>query len=177
MDIIPTPKKNIIFDATVLSSLMSCARYHDIRFNHRLVSMKGRSNSLEIGALIHKVLEVYYRHKINGFPTQTSIGQALIAGQLYVTGCPHCADSSVEKPVCGHEQGEYPGVQNSPEESQGFTTGWRFALNTCEQYFNFYKNDSFIPLSAEQVKGEILYEDDEIQNTLESEVRSNHRYE
>jgi hypothetical protein len=30
------------------------------------------------------------------------------------------------------------------------------------QYFDFYKNDAFIPLSAEQVKGDILYEDDEI---------------
>jgi|GraSoiStandDraft_4_1057263.scaffolds.fasta_scaffold00110_60 hypothetical protein len=165
MDVIPAPKKNVIFDATIASSLMSCGRFHDLRFNHRLVSMKGKSNSLEVGSLIHKVLEIYYKHKIDGFPTSTAIGNALIAGQMYVTGCPHCAgyiSETGEKPKCGHEPDEYPGVTNTPEVSEGYTTGWKFALDTCEQYFAFYKNDAFIPLSAEQVKGEIMYEDDEI---------------
>jgi len=156
------PKKNVVMDATVLSSLMSCARYHDIRFNHRLVSMKGKSNSLEVGSLIHKVFEVYYKHMINGFPRATSIGNALIAGQLYVTGCPHCADDKNESPACGHEVAEYPGVFNTPENNEGWVIGWRFALATCEQYFEMYKNDSFVLLAAEEVRGEILYEDDEI---------------
>jgi hypothetical protein len=167
MDIIPAPKKNVIMDATLLSSLMSCGRYHDIRFNHRLISTHGKSNSLEVGSLIHKVFEVYYQHIIKGFPRQTAIGQALAAGQLYVTGCPHCSidrpNSDAEsKPTCGHEVDEYPGVTNTPEDSAGFNTGWRFALNTCEQYFDFYKNDAFIPLASESVRGEVLYEDDEI---------------
>lgn len=156
------PKKNIIMDATTLSSLMSCARYHDIRFNHRLVSMSGKSNSLEIGSLIHKVLEVFYKHQIDGFPRTTSIGNALIAGQLYITGCPHCADGTNDTPSCKHEPAEYPGMTNTPENSERFTTGWKFALDTCEQYFEFYKNDAFIPLAAEIVKGEVIYEDDEI---------------
>jgi hypothetical protein len=94
MDIIPEAKKNVIMDATTLSSLMSCARFFDIRMNHRLVSSRGRSNSLEVGSLIHKVLETYYKHQINGFPRVTSIGQALVEGQLFITGCPHCADIS-----------------------------------------------------------------------------------
>jgi hypothetical protein len=162
MDIIPTPKKNIIMDATVLSSLMSCARYHDIRFNHRLTAIKGKSNSLEVGSLIHKVFEVFYKHQINGFPRNTSIGNALIAGQLYVDGCAHCSDVMNENPICKHEIGEYPGVTNTPEQNTGYVVGWKFALETCEKYFEMYKNDSFIPLSCEQVKGEVVYEDDEI---------------
>lgn len=162
MDIIPEAKKNVIMDATTLSSLMSCARFFDIRMNHRLVSSRGRSNSLEVGSLIHKVLETYYKHQINGFPRVTSIGQALVEGQLFITGCPHCADISVEKPSCGHDVGEYSGLSNTPEVSEHNVIGWRFALDTCEQYFDFYKNDAFIPLSAEQVKGEVLYEDDEL---------------
>jgi len=162
VDVIAAPKKNIIMDATTLSSLMSCARLMDLRLNHRFISTKGKSNSLEVGTLIHKVLEVYYKHKINGFPNSTAIGNALAAGQLFIVGCPHCASIVEGTPSCGHEIGEYPGLQNTPEMNDRYVVGWRFALQTCEQYFDFYKNDSFITLACEQVKGEVLYEDDEI---------------
>jgi hypothetical protein len=157
------PKKNVIFDATVLSSLMSCARFNDIRFNYTLVSTKGKSNSLEIGSLIHKVLEVYYRHKIDGFPRAQAIGNALTAGQMFILGCQHCANFTGEgKPSCGHDIDEYPGMTNTPEHNDRFIVGWRFALQTCEQYFEFYKNDSWIPLACEEVRGDVIYEDDEI---------------
>lgn len=164
MDIIPQAKKNVIMDATTLSSLMSCGRYYDIRFNHRLVPMKGKSNSLEVGSLIHKVLEVYYKHMINGFKRETSIGQAMTAGQLFVQGCPGCANhiDTESKPSCGHEPEEYPGMTNTPEQSERTITGWAFALKTCEEYFDFYKNESFIPLACEEVRGKVLFEDDEI---------------
>ena len=165
-DIIKAPKKNVILDATVLSSLMSCGRYFDIRFNHRLVSMKGKSNSLEVGSLIHKVLEVFYKHQINGFPRQTAIGQGMAAGMLYVQGCPHCAHFEAkqegDKPACNHEPDEYPGLTNTTENNEKWNVGWKFALDTCEQYFKFYESDSFVPLAVEWVKGEVLYEDDEI---------------
>lgn len=162
MDVIPEPKKNIIMDATTLSSLMSCGRYYDIRFNHQLVSSRGKSNSLEIGSLIHKILEVYYKHMINGFPRAASIGQAMTAGRMYIDGCPQCANILNEKPACGHEVEEYPGMTNTPENSSGYTTGWSFALDTCLKYFDVYKNDAFIPLAVEDVRGSVLYEDDEI---------------
>lgn len=162
-DIILPPKKNVIMDATTLSSLMSCGRFYDLKFNNRFTSTKGKSNSLEIGSLIHKVLEVFYRHQINGFPRSTCIGNAMIAGQLYVVGCPTCADGTNPSPECKHEPGEYPGLINTPEENDGrHKIGWKWGLTTCEQVFEFYKNDAFIPLNAEYVDGKILYEDDEI---------------
>jgi len=89
------PKKNVIMDATSLSSLMSCGRYHDIRFNHRLVSNRGKSNSLEVGSLIHKVFEVFYTHQINGMARKEAIGHALTAGQMYILGCPKCSNFEV----------------------------------------------------------------------------------
>lgn len=162
MDIIPQAKKNVIFDATTLTSLMGCGRYTDLRFNHRFVSTRGKSNSLEVGTMIHKVLEVYYKHMINGFTRTQAIGSAMMAGQLYVVGCPHCADGLSATPSCGHEVGEYPGLTNTQELNEKWNVGWRFALDTCEQYFEFYKNDALIPLACEVVKGEVLYEDDEL---------------
>lgn len=165
MDIIaPTTKKYVILDATTLSSMMSCGRYYDLRFNHQLVAMKGRSNSIEVGSLIHKVLEVYYRHKIDGFPRTTAIGQAMIAGQLYVRGCPHCSGIVLTDvvPSCGHQPNEYPGLQNTPEQNEGWTVGWRFALDTCEQYFEHYKNDPHVPKKVEHVLSGVIYEDDDL---------------
>lgn len=165
------PKKNVIFDATVLSSLMNCGRFYDLRYNYRFVQMGGKGNSLECGSIAHKVLEVFTKHQINGFPRSTCIAQGLTAGILYVNGCPGCADPSTVAPSCGHEPGEYPGVQNTPEENErvgsgGLKVGWRWVLQTMEQYFEFYKNDSFIPLAAEEVRttpdNSPLYEDEDI---------------
>lgn len=161
--IIVTPKKNIILDATVLSTIMSCGRLTDFRFNHNLQSVKGKSNSLEVGSLVHKVLEVTYHAKSTGVKLSDAIGFGLIAGQLYADGCPTCAGQSEPKKYdCGHSADEYPGLKNTAEFSEGHYVGWRDALNTCIEYFDYYKNDYWVTLETETVKGKVIYEDDEI---------------
>jgi hypothetical protein len=161
IDVIPSPKKNVILDATLLSLLMSCPRLLDLKHTRAFTATKGKSNSLEAGSLVHKVLEVYYAHMIKGFKRDTSIGLGITAGMLYINGCPHCSDITVDNPICKHEAGEYPGVQ-MPEDNDKHILGWKWVMKTCEQYFDFYKNDAWIPLFVETVKGKILYEDDEI---------------
>jgi hypothetical protein len=90
----------------------------------------------------------------------------MAAGQMYITGCQFCAGfiptEDTPKPKCGHDVEEYPGLTNTPELNEPHKVGWRFVLDTCTQYFDMYKNDAFIPLSSEQVKGEVLFEDDEL---------------
>lgn len=179
-----TEKKNIILDATLLTSIMTCGRFTDLRFNHQLVSNSGKSNSLEVGSIVHKVLEVYYKSLINHLSKKDAIANGIIAGTLYVRGCEHCTDftpthHSIEstneqehvcnelcelKPKCGHPPNEYPGTKNTPPDStsEPDRIGWKYALDTCEQYFEFYKGDHWIPLETEVVKREVLYEDDEI---------------
>lgn len=157
------PKKNVVLDATVANTVLSCGRLTDFRFNHNFVSVRGKSNSLEVGTLVHKVLEVYNKHILKGFNREQSIQQGLLAGELYANGCPHCADHSAEeKPACNHQPQEYPGVKQTPEASSGHIVGWRAALNTCLEYFEHYKNNHWIVLESEVVKGSVLYEDDEI---------------
>lgn len=158
------PKKNIVMDATLMNSVMSCARLTDFRFNHNFQSIRGKSNSLEVGTLVHKVLEVYNKHLIKGFKRDLAITNGLIAGELYANGCAHCAEwtDTENKPACGHQPQEYPGVKNTPEQSEGHYVGWKYALDTCVQYFEHYKNDPWVILESEVVKSDVLYEDDEI---------------
>lgn len=163
-----TKKKNVILDATLLTSLMNCGRFVDMRFNHQLVQIGGKSNSLECGSIVHKVLEVTYRNIIHGVKRSDAIQNGLAAGEMYIKGCPFCTDfvpsDELTKPKCNHPINEYPGVKNTPAESdtKSFKTGWKFVLATCEEYFDFYQNDYWTPLEVEVVKRKILYEDDEI---------------
>lgn len=177
-------KKNVILDATTLSSLMSCARLTDFHFNLNLVSISGKSNSLEAGSIVHKILEVFNKNVINGFNRATSIESGMIAGEMYWKGCIHCTDftpfichdcggigtncnkcnelGEITRPICGHQINEYTGTKNVPNISETYKIGWDRIQSTVLEYFDFYKNDSWVPLEVEVVKGKILYEDDEI---------------
>lgn len=162
MDIIPTPKQNIIFDATLLSG-MACGRFFDFRYNHNFMQRSGKSNSLECGSIVHTVLETYYKNIINGIKRSDAIGFGLAAGQQYIAGCIHCTDFSGDgSPQCGHKPNSYPGVFNTPADSEGYIIGWKWVLESCEQYFDYYKNDFWVPLEIEVVKREVIYEDDQI---------------
>ena len=161
------PKKNVIFDATVLTALMNCARFANLRFNHNLVSIGGKSNSLECGSIVHKYLEIYYKSRIGGLKQSDAHAMGYAAAQLYIAGCQYCTDfkpeGEIKKPYCGHPPNEYPGVKNTPIEpspDKPYQIGWRWVLETCEQYYEFWKNDSWVPLEVEVVKSKVLYEDD-----------------
>lgn len=195
------PKKNVILDATLCTAIMSCARFAELRFEKQLVQISGKSNSLEVGSIVHKVLEVYYKSVIAGVKRSDSIGFGLTAGELYIKSCQYCTDftpfdceicegkgrfhkesngdnmildevtceecngtGKINRPKCGHPINEYPGVRNTPPENQSKPdrVGWKWALETCEQYFEHYKNDFWVPLEVEVVKREVLYEDDDI---------------
>lgn len=186
MELLAQPKKNIVLDATTLTTLMSCARLADFRFNYHFQSIDGKSNSIECGSITHKILEVYYRERIKGFNHANAVGAALAAGNMYIQGCKYCTDfepqqsicpnctgkacpeccngSILTKPECNHQPNEYPGVKNTPADSttRPKRTGYRWVLETCEQYFDFYQVDRWVPLFVEEVKGKVLYEDDDI---------------
>jgi hypothetical protein len=165
MDIISTPKKNVIFDATLLSG-MACGRFFDLRHNHNFMQRTGKSNSLECGSIVHTILETYFNACISKMKRADAISFALMAGQQYIQGCIHCTDFIPSpdnlRPSCGHKPNSYPGVHNTPADSEGYIIGWKWVLETMEQYFDYYKNDFWVPLEVEVVKREIIYEDDQI---------------
>jgi hypothetical protein len=165
IDVTPS-KKNVILDSQILTSLMNCGRLSDFRFNHNFLSINGKSNSLECGSITHVFMEYYYKSIIKGVGREEAKGFAFAAAEMYIQGCQGCRDfvSSPEqpKPSCGHKPREFPGVHNTPKDSEGYKTGWQWVLDTCEQYCIHYKNDHWVPLETEVVKSKILYEDDEI---------------
>lgn len=161
------PKANIVLDATVLSTVMGCARLTDFRFNHNLIQIGGKSNSLEVGSVVHKYLEKFYQTQIDGFSKQQGHIAGMTSANLYATGCKGCSNfvptETVPKPECDHQPNEYPGMQTTPyEDEKPYQVGWKRALETCEQYYEFYKNDFWVPLEVEIVKGDVLYEDDNL---------------
>lgn len=164
-------KKNIILDATLLTSLMTCPRLTDFRFTMNLKSIKGNANSLECGSIVHRFLETYYLSIVKGLDKSKAFGFGMMAAELYIKGCKDCTDfiphpSSdgvmIDKPLCGHRVNDYEGVKNTPPKSEAYKTGWEWVLTTCEQYNEHYKNDSWVPLEVEIVKSKVLFEDDEI---------------
>src|SRR5262245_4686026 len=158
IDITPF-KKNVIFDSQILTSLMACARLTDFRFNLNLVSVDGKSNSLECGSIVHTYLEYYHKAIINGLTREKAIQFEFAAAETYIRGCPLCTDfvptDGKLKPECGHKVNDFPGVKNTPKESTTGPkrTGWQYVLDTLDQYNQFYRNDFWVPLEAEVVKG------------------------
>jgi len=160
---IETAQDYVVLDATVFSSVISCARLADYRFNQDLQEISGKSNALECGSIMHHFLEDYYKGIKNRLNKQDAIQNGLKRASLYIKGCPHCVGNNQQ--LCGHKTREWLGVKNTPEESQTKPhrlTGWSWVLKTALEYCDFYKNDSWIPIEVEHVKGEVIYEDDSI---------------
>jgi hypothetical protein len=179
-------RTNIIMDSQILTGLMECPRKMDFRFNMNLQSIKGKSNSLECGSIVHKYLEVFNICVINGMDREKAHAFGMTAAETYIRGCefctgftphrcecvvddvinPSCIECNgtglIKKPKCGHRVDDFPGVKSTPVESEGYKTGWKWVLQTCEEYHEYYKNDYWVPLEVEVVKQRILYEDDEI---------------
>lgn len=140
-------KKNIIFDATLFTSVQACGRLHDFRFNHDLISISGKSNSLQCGSLVHTIKEHFYKHFRESHNRKDAINHGMKAGHYFIK---HGEDGN--------------GIQNTPAENESSPKriGYNFVLKTMEEYFEYYKNEHWIPIDVEHVKGKIIYEDDEI---------------
>src|SRR5215475_2707890 len=128
-------RKNVVFDATVLSTLQGCPLLSDFRFNHNLVSIGGKSSSLEMGSIVHTILEHFNKSIIEGKGRGNSI-------------------------AIGMEKGK--DLAFSEETRNAKPEDIDLVFNTMQEYFDYYKNDFWVPLEVEVVKTDKIYEDDEI---------------
>ena len=147
-------KKVVAFDATLLSSLQACPRMTDFRFNRNLVSLEGKSNSLECGSLVHIILEYFNKATIAGKSRVAAIEEGFIAGKEYRNGY-------LPSNLFVKDENE-KGMVNTPDDSDSRNLGYNFVLQTMEEYFDYWKNDSFTTVTAEEVRGEVIYEDESL---------------
>lgn len=140
------PKKNIILDATVFSTLMSCARLTDFRFNLDLVSINGKGNSLEAGILVHKILEWYYNLRIEGLLHRLAAEKSL---------------NDIENYYLENDFPCVPRENTIGDNGHIKDVGFVYIVQTMDEYFKHHDNEQWIPIEVETVKQVIIYEDDE----------------
>jgi hypothetical protein len=160
---------NITMDATILSSLMSCGLMTHNTFNLDLRPKEGKSNSIECGSIAHAFLEYYYQALIDKKSKSDAMDAGLAAAKLHIDGCPTCISLPIEflgTPPCGHKNGDWVGVKNTPPDSVKIgkrdIIGWKYVLKTCVEYLSRWSSDSWTPLFSEHTKGAVIYEDSEM---------------
>lgn len=151
--------KNLILDATAFTNLMNCPRLYDFRMNRSLVGKGGKSNALEVGSLAHFILEHYARAIIAGKSRNDALSMGFAAGKEYCLPWQEGNLYLIDK--------FHTGLSNTPAESgkdefNRKVIGYNYVFNTMDQYFDFWRNDSFTIIGAEEVRGEVIYEDSEI---------------
>lgn len=83
---------DLIIDATLLTSVMTCGLFTDMRQNKSFVQNTGKSNSLECGSIVHKYLEVYYGSIIHGLSKAAAHQMGMAAAEMYIKGCQFCSE-------------------------------------------------------------------------------------
>ena len=145
MDILTPKKHNVILDATVLTSLMACERYIDLRFNKNLIPLSGSGNAIEAGLVVHKILEEYAKAIIEGVQRNNAIQAGFEAGNVLAATLP-----------------SIPQENEKDDRGKLKTIGYNWIVETMNQYFKRWQNDSWTPIAAEEVRRTMVYEDDEI---------------
>ncbi len=144
---------NVILDATVFTSITACPRLTNYEYNRSLVRIDGKTNALECGSLVHIILEWFNKSLISGSNRAVAIENGFTAGREYINGY-----LPINKYL--KEDDEY--MLNTPEKSVSGEIGWQYVLDTMEQYFDFWKNDSWTVLAAEEIRSLVVYEDDDM---------------
>lgn len=150
------PKKYIILDSQVLTALMKCARFYNYTFVENRRDIRGKSNALECGSIAHNVLEYYYKAIIKGMGRASAIEQGFMAGKEYILPYQENNIFITDK--------DHKGLENTPRESttKPSRVGYDYVFDTMKQYFDFWRIEHWTPIAVEEVRGKVIYSDDEM---------------
>jgi hypothetical protein len=149
---------NIVMDSQLLTTLMACPRKTNLTFKENLKEKRGKSNSLEMGSLAHTILEFYSKAIMQGKNRQDAIDIGFTAGKEYVTGY-----TPTNQYIKDEDE---KGIKNTPltayDGMPNYVITVEQAVKTMEEYFDYYRSDMWTILGVEEVKGRIIYEDEEL---------------
>lgn len=125
-------KTNIVFDATMFDTFLSCPAKFDFRFNRNKVTVV-KAKPLDTGGIIHVGMENYYGSLKLGLPFDKAIDNALVKARIELS-----------------------------TNSDLSTADGNRCLEVIEENLIFWKNDdkSFEIVQAERSFAYVLYEDE-----------------
>lgn len=131
----------IKIDSQRLTAIMSCARqaYYSYVLNKRGYDV---SEPIEKGDLTHKMLEMYYRNKIQGLAFEKNVLDCVHYGESYAAE--HLSKLNMEQCLV--------------------------LINYFKQYCEYYKHETWIPKEVESYFAFEMYKDDEITIIYEGKI-------
>jgi hypothetical protein len=146
-------QKIVSFDATILNTLQNCAYKTNLAFIQNLRPII-KSEALEEGDLMHKMLEVYYGLKGHCARLDSEVWKTLNDAGLLPTfyGEDQELDQIVE--FCKQVGLFYATKMDAPPAEL------EEVIYQFTEYVGFYKYEEWHPLAVEEVGSKILFEDD-----------------
>lgn len=148
-------KQNVVMDATLLSSLQTCEQKLQYRHGLNIKPNKGKSKSLEMGSLVHVILENFYKSILNKKSRLESISNGLAAGEFYYTHGELLTNEVI------NDDGMITPATYEPLTAIEIDD-YKLILETVDLYFKRWENDSFVPVFVEHVIGKVIYEDESL---------------
>lgn len=145
-------KIRVVMDSQLMTGVQVCEEYYNLRFNHNLVPLTGMGRPIEMGRLMHHMMEAFYLGRKDHKSRQDCIQAGMAAAELYIKGCADCVTETCKV----HIKDAFCGLESiTLEQAQE-------VINTFLQYQERWKNDSWATIAVEHVLGKVIYEDDDI---------------
>lgn len=146
-DIIPSPKANIILDASKIDLFETCPARYNFRHNlNKTLPLIHKAKALDLGSLAHGGLEVYYK---------------MLAEQAHYNDRMQACLMKIRE------------LSSNPEESNSEPEEVQTILNAIEQSCDYWRaedENSLGILAVEQAFAYVLHEDDDVRIIISGKI-------
>jgi PD-(D/E)XK nuclease superfamily len=154
-------QKIISIDSSILNVFQSCARKAKYSFVDNLHPPE-KAEALEVGDLMHKMLEIYYSLQINSFKDKELFKEIREAGispfqsPQGLIDLPNVSDLPAIKDLSVKSARYFATKMSLPSEEVEETV-FQFS-----EYADYYAHDSWCPLAVEEVGSKVLFESEDL---------------
>lgn len=141
----------ISLDSQMLSAYQKCPTKFNYQFRQNLRT-SDKAEALEKGGLMHNLLEVAYPMKMTSFKQRDNFMELQEAGFKI----PENPNHDVIRNFADSVSSYYAIKMNLPEDEV------RTVVHHFNEYWEYYRHDTWNPLAVEEVGSKVMYEDDDI---------------